>query len=182
MIPEFLKSRIELKYGKDIKYPKDCDGLAAEISKCCNANISSTTLKRLFGIIELKNQPRLYTLDIVAEYAGFKSWKAALEGDALNENSYFESCNRIIVKNLMANQQIKIQYKPNRILKLRYKENSHFVVIYAENCKLDVNDEVVIFQLEIGYPLVCEKVMRNSIDLGSYVGGKEGGITQLIVE
>jgi len=136
MIPEFLKARIELKYGKQVKYPKDCDGLATDIYKHCNETISTTTLKRLFGIITLKNQPRSFTLDVIANYAGFKSWKVAMEGDALVDNSYFENCNRIIVKNLMPKQVILIKYNPDRILKLCYEDNSCFNIIQSENSKL----------------------------------------------
>jgi hypothetical protein len=182
MIPEFLKARIELKYGKQVKYPKDCEGLALDIQKHCNETISSTTLKRLFGIIALKNQPRSFTLDVIANYAGFKSWKAALEGDALVDNSYFENCNRIIVKNLIPKQVILVKYKPDRILKLCYEDNCFFSIIQSENSKLIVTDQVNILRLELGFPLVCEKVIRNGMDLGTFVGGKEGGITHLSVE
>ena len=45
-----------------------------------------------------------------------------------------------------------------------------------------VSDTLKILRLELGYPIVCEKVIRNGIDLGTFIGGKEGGITHLSVE
>ncbi len=182
MIPEFLKNRIELKYGKPIRYAKDCEELSISIKKQCNANVSTTTLKRLFGIIVAENKPRLYTLDILAVYAGFECFKSAINKENIEENSYSENTKQIIIKNLLDKQVIKVKYHPNSSLLLKYCNNSEFLVLEAINSKLSKSDLVTILRLEHSFPLVCENVHRNGYDLGKYVTDKNGQIIHLSVE
>lgn len=85
MIAKVLKGLIEQKFGKKIRYPKDCFALANDISKQCNENISPATLMRLFGITKNSSQPRLFTLDLISEYCGFSSWDEFLEKFTLEE-------------------------------------------------------------------------------------------------
>ena len=79
MIAKTIKERIESQFGKKIRYPKDCFALANEIAKVCNENISPATLMRLFGLTKNNSQPRLFTLDVIAQYCGFSTWEEFLE-------------------------------------------------------------------------------------------------------
>lgn len=182
MVPEFIKNRIEIKFGKSVKYPKDCEVLAAAISKDCGEKISASTMKRLFGMIKGVNQPRAYTLDIVAQYAGFDCWQSALNGDLLNENSYFESCDQIVIANLKKKQIVKLKYSPDRILKMTYQGNNEFKVVESSKSKLLAGDIITILRLESTFPLVCEKVVREGRNLGKFIGGEKEGILYLSIE
>jgi len=81
LLPEELKHQIEEKYGHPIRYPKDCEALAAHISRITDGTISASTLKRLFGFNHSSSQSNLYTLDLIARYIGYANW------DDLNELS-----------------------------------------------------------------------------------------------
>ncbi len=78
MIPDHIRFLIEGRFGKKIAYSKDCEALAYSIEKVCVERISPTTLKRLFGFAKSIDQPRTYTLDLLANYVGFIDWSTLL--------------------------------------------------------------------------------------------------------
>lgn len=86
MITVAIRQKIEARYGKPLRYSKDCDGLANSINKSCHERVSVTTLKRLFGFAKSVEQPRLYTLDVVAAYIGYKDWSSLLANIEKTEN------------------------------------------------------------------------------------------------
>ena len=86
MITAAIRQKIEARYGKPLRYSKDCDGLANSINKSCHERVSVTTLKRLFGFAKSVEQPRLYTLDVVAAYIGYKDWSSLLANIEKTEN------------------------------------------------------------------------------------------------
>jgi hypothetical protein len=182
MIPEFLKIRIEMRFGKSIRYSKDCETLAASISKHCGEKISATTMMRLFGLMKTDSKPRLYTLDLVAQFAGFDSWEAAIKDDYLSEQSSIDQINSLIISSLPIQQKIHITYSPDRMLKLNYLGSMDFEVKEVQNSKLQVGDIIKVLRLECSFPFVCENVTRQGKDLGKYVGGKEGGILDISME
>jgi hypothetical protein len=81
MLPAIVKEKIETRFGKKIRYTKDCFVLAASISKTCDEKISPTTIMRLFGLKKSEGFPRIFTLDVISTYVGYKSWN-----DLLKEN------------------------------------------------------------------------------------------------
>jgi hypothetical protein len=182
MIPEFLKIRIEMRFGKSIRYSKDCETLAASISKHCGEKISATTMMRLFGLMKTDSKPRLYTLDLVAQFAGFDSWEAAIKDDYLSEQSSIDQINSLIISSLAIQQKIHITYSPDRMLKLAYLGSMDFEVKEVQNSKLQVGDIIKVLRLECSFPFVCENVTRQGKDLGKYVGGKEGGVMDISME
>ncbi|NSW46440.1 MAG: hypothetical protein HPY79_11560 [Bacteroidales bacterium] len=75
MLSDTIKNQIESVYGQKIRYPKDCDALASEISSKTGCQISVSTVKRLFGFIKTTSNPNQYTLDTIAIYLGYASWQ-----------------------------------------------------------------------------------------------------------
>ncbi len=73
-IKEIIREEIRSKYGHKIKYAKDCQILSDSITKNTGRQISVSTLKRFFGIIECPFKPSKYTLDTLAIYLNFKNW------------------------------------------------------------------------------------------------------------
>jgi N-acetylneuraminic acid mutarotase len=71
-----LKEQLEIVYGQEIKYVKDCDVLAGDMTLKTNRNISPSTLKRLLGFNKSSGKASLYTLDTIGKYLGFDSWQA----------------------------------------------------------------------------------------------------------
>ena len=86
MIPDAIRNKIEARFGKPIRYSKDCEALAYGINKISSDRISATTLKRLLGFAKSIEQPRLFTLDLLATYVGDKDWSSLLANIESAEN------------------------------------------------------------------------------------------------
>lgn len=77
-IDNIVKEKIEARFGKAIRYSKDCEALALSIQHACKERISATTLKRLFGFAKSIEKPRMFTLDVLAAYVGYPDWSSFL--------------------------------------------------------------------------------------------------------
>ena len=86
MIPDAIRKKIEARFGKPIRYSKDCEALAYSINKISSDRISATTLKRLLGFAKSIEQPRLFTLDLIAIYVGYNDWSSLLANIESAEN------------------------------------------------------------------------------------------------
>ena len=71
-----LRDVIEETVGRKMKTPKDFDFLAGLIFDKLHENVSSTTLKRIWGYLSEPSTPRLSTLDILAQFVDYKDWEA----------------------------------------------------------------------------------------------------------
>lgn len=74
----YIKQKIEARFGRPVRYSKDCDILSKSIEKVCKERISTTTLKRLFGFAKSIENPRLFTLDVLACYINYKDWSSLI--------------------------------------------------------------------------------------------------------
>lgn len=184
MLPEVIKKRVENRYGKEVRYSKDCEVLAHMISNETKETISATTLLRLFGFTKSKPEnPRLYTLDIIAKFIGFQSWDEAINKGSINDDgSYFEGIDKVTITDLEIGQILTLCYSPDRILKLKFLGSFRFEVIQSEKSKLKIGDLLNILRLDLTYPLICEKVIRSNKDMGSFKGGENGGIIKISID
>ena len=73
MLDDSIKNKIEEKFGQPIRYSKDFEILASHISSVVGANISASTIKRLFGFVKSESKPTKYTLDIISRYISIES-------------------------------------------------------------------------------------------------------------
>lgn len=176
MIPEFLKNRIEIKFGRPIKYPKDCVALAIEINKLCNEKISHTTLLRFFGLINEPSNPRMHTLDLIAQYAGFECWLHVISDYYLSRSR--PKFKRLKLCNIPVGALLKVIFGESSVI-LEYINESMFRIIETNQCSLEAKDIVKILRLEYGYPFVCESVERNGKNLGAFVSINEDIITAI---
>ena len=172
MIPEFLRIRIEMRFGKPIRYAKDCEALASAVSKFCNEKISATTIMRLFSILKSKTKPRLFTLDLVSQYAGFDSWEAAVNNSDLNEDYHAGQIDKLAFNSLHLNQ----------IVKIKYLGSLDFETTMVKNSKLHVGDILTILCIQHNFPFICENVTRQGKELGKYIGGKAGKVLDISIE
>lgn len=70
-----LQKAIERKFGMRITTESDCRNLADRIEDKTGRSLSITTLKRLWGLIDYRFRPAKYTLDTLALFLGYDSWK-----------------------------------------------------------------------------------------------------------
>lgn len=179
MISIVTVKQIEQKFNKEIRYPSDCEALAGDIVRVTKNSISTSTLKRIFGFIKGSQEPRLYTLDVLAKYLGFVNWDNYLENLVQIENSDFISIEQLEIDNLSLQSRIEIKYAPSSRLILEYHSDFMFVVLESENCKLEIQDKIKLFNIIKSYPLIINHVIRNNVNLGSYKAAKISGITEI---
>lgn len=149
MIPLHIKKKIEKKFGKNVRYSKDCEVLAISISKYCGETISASTVKRMFGLRHSTTKPRVSTLDIISNYVGYNSWNEAVE-----------------LIHFSINQRITIHLS-NELLILTYVNNQVFEVLYSNLEEIDNGDQLVIINLEENCNLKAEKITKcNSTKMG----------------
>jgi hypothetical protein len=179
MLNAAIIKQIEEHFGKPIKYPKDCEGLSKAIQIQSNKLISFSTLKRLFGFVKQVEQPHTYTLDIIANYIGYKNWEEALRFIEGQDNSSFFQVEGIDVGNLKKGNKIEFTYDPKRNVVLLYKGKNLFVVESSKNSKLLKGDVLTFTYIAISHPLITSEVIRNKISIGKFTGGKTNGITSI---
>ncbi|MRT93070.1 hypothetical protein [Ancylomarina sp. 16SWW S1-10-2] len=71
---EYLKKEILNKFGQELSYNKDCEVLSEIICESTGGRISATTIRRLYGLLKSPSTPSKFTLNLLAQYVGFKSW------------------------------------------------------------------------------------------------------------
>lgn len=71
-----LRQKVEETFGQEIKTPKDFENLSQAVCDSTKNYISATTLKRMWGYLTEPVTPRKTTLDVLAQYVGYKDWDA----------------------------------------------------------------------------------------------------------
>jgi len=71
---EQLKKVVLEKFGEELSYTKDCEALSEVVCQSTGGRISATTIRRVYGFLKSPSAPSKFTLDILAQYVGFKSW------------------------------------------------------------------------------------------------------------
>lgn len=179
MVAQVILDRILAKYGKETIYSADCAPLAGEIG------VSETTVKRMFGLVgkdspERNRTPHNSTMDIVAKWLGYESYKDLLreigEGDFSSE---FTSMRNIEVQKLDVGTQVQIQYDPARVIVMSYLGDGEFIINEAKNSKLVKGDRIRLTHLVLGQEMIVSEVVRDGRSLGGYRAAKDGGLTSL---
>lgn len=179
MVSQIILDKILAKYGKERIYSADCAPLAGLIG------VSETTVKRMFGLVgkdspERNRTPHNSTMDIVAGWLGYKSYKELLceigEGDLSSE---FTSMQIIDVSKLKEGTQVQFRYEPERVIVMTYLGEGEFLINESRNSKLIKGDRIQITHLVLGQELIVNEVVRDGHSLGGYWSAKNGGLTSL---
>ncbi|MGB3948566.1 MAG: hypothetical protein WBM13_11320 [Bacteroidia bacterium] len=179
MLSAIIKKEIEIRYKRKVRYPKDCEGLAAEITCVCNERVSASTLKRLYGFAKGANEPRLSTLDIIANYLGCNNWDDLLKKHCNIELSEYNTIEELQVSKLKTGDKIEFKYEPNRVVIANYKGKNTFEVISSKNSKLRQGDYFKTHHFVLNHPLIVYDVLRGTNELGQYKAGNVSGITSI---
>ena len=178
----FIVELLREKSQCPIRVSADCEQLALDIASVTNQHIGVNTLKRLLGFIADEREPRVSTLDVIAQYLGFEHWDALKLYDEQTENSAFDDRDEYLTCYFKPGTKVNITYLPNRSVDMEYLGNCRFRVLSRENSKLMVGDELTVTHLVRGYPLLATDVTRDGINLGSFTAGKEKGIDFLLLD
>ncbi len=182
-IPEinYLMSLVERKFRKSVETSTDFYSLAQEIESETRESVSASTLKRMWGYVNMTPTPRQTTLDVLSKYIGKKDYKAFCENLKNSEafQSRFFTADFINVCDLSPEARLEIGWDPDRKVTLRYMGDSQFEVESACNSKLLPGDRFEAANFIKGYPLYISRILRNGEYTPSYIAGRKGGINHL---
>ncbi len=176
-----LLAEVECFYGRVIRTTVHFEALSVTIENGTNERISASTLKRLWGYVNDRHEPRQYTLDVLSKYIGQKDFKhfcQKIEENPENTSAFFTP-KTIASSQLAVGDKLEIGWTPDRYLVLLYLGDNDFRVLVSENSKLEVNDEFLAANFMLGYPLYLSSVLRNTQTLPAFVAGSQGGLTVL---
>ena len=178
---QYLLSEVEKYHKRPIKTTMHFEALSTIIEHQIGERLSASTLKRMWGYVSDKRDPRPYTLDVLSIYIGYRDFAQFCEKvDELQPNNscFFETFS-IASADLMQGDKLEIAWNPNRYLVLEYKDSNRYTIIESQNSKLLVGDEFTVISFMLGYPLHIPNIMRNNEILPSFVAGTNGGLTIL---
>ena len=180
----YLLTEVENKYGRRIATTTDFESLSFVIEHQTGEQISSSTLKRLWGYVSLNPTPRIATLDILSKFIGYKNFKAFCEGlkESKNYVSTFFTARYQTVAELKTGVEVTIGWAPNRLVRLNYLGDFQFEVRSSENSQLLPGDKFELSEIIVGYPMYISRILRDGEYTPSYVAGRNSGINLLKIE
>ena len=180
---EELKTLVEKKYRRRLSTTTDFEEFSIELKRKTTKELSSSTLKRIWGYVNDSHKTRKYTLDILANYVGHDSYDAYtawLKTSTRYNSSFFNAC-QILSSELDQGQFIEIGWRPNRILKLRYLGSSRYEVTESKNSKILPGDRFVTGCFIKGQPLILPFIERNGEKTPPFVAGRNSGLNMLVI-
>ena len=105
---------IKDKTGMKFDRAKDFSILAEDIFEKTGRTIGITTLKRLFGTIEDQRDAIGYTMNTIAIYLGYPSWKAYMGQDSFDSEWGYDD-ETFFIHLLEPGDQLKVQYLDRQV-------------------------------------------------------------------
>ena len=176
---EELKLLIEQKYGKTLGTTTDFEEFSVHLSHDTGQNVSASTLKRLWGYVNDSHKPRMFTLDILAQYLGHANYYAFVSWlkTSTRYNSSFFNAKQLISNELDAGTEVEIGWSPNRLVRLRYVGESRYEVVLSQNSKLVPGDSFVTGCFIKEQPFYLPYIERPDGRTAPFVAGRNGGLT-----
>ena len=178
---EALRQLVEETYGQSLATHNAFLALVDAIGVKLREHISESTLERLWGYSTREaDAVSLRTLDVLARYVGFDSWKAFCtdlksSSPIESEEFYGES---IVASSLEIGQRLQLGWLPDRQIVLEYLGCNRFVVRESQNSSLRPGDSFECLQIQVGRPLYMDRFRRyNSLSETRYVAGERSGLT-----
>ncbi len=175
---------VEQTAGITVATPNDFELLSHIIFQRQRVTLSASTLKRLWGYAGQKANPRSFTLDTLAEFAGYKNFAAFEQstGGDHEQSSLLFLRDTLDADKLPTGCRLKLQWKPNRTCIVQHLGNSQFTIVSAENTKLSVGDRFECHLFINHEPLYIDQLIHNGMAPVSYVAGRIDGIVVRIIE
>lgn len=174
-----LKTAVETRFGKVPSYASDFDALACCVAEECSDSLSVSTLKRIWGYIEGWRVPRISTLDLLSQYAGYADFRYFIKryNAGHKEQSRFAvSENALSVAALDPGDMLELSWSPGRKVTLRYEGDFSFKVTANETSKLSVDAIVRFTSLMQGQPMYADVQLPGSDAPSAYIAGVGSGI------
>jgi hypothetical protein len=173
-----IRLLLEQKYGRRIRYHKDCDGLALAIKSLVGEPVSASTLKRFFGFIKNAGSPSLYTLDIISRFLDQPDWDSLQKKISEDNELFFSDSSQDFLrsKEIMNGSEIELGCSENQKIVLHCMGNCMFRVLECMEFSLVKNDMLEIYMFGVSFPLFVHSIKREDKILGPYMAFRKNGI------
>ncbi|MDE6288692.1 MAG: hypothetical protein K2M00_07920 [Muribaculaceae bacterium] len=168
--------------GCDVTSSAGATILCHDIESVTGERLAVNTVKRLTGVLPYDNYPRASTLDIIARYLGYESWRNYKLG-MIPPNSQFDSKGQFTnMAHLPEGRRVKITWEPGRVLVMTHRGDGLYIVDESINGKLRAGDLLQLTTIRVGFPFIAVDVERDGLSLGEYTAARDTGITSIIIE
>ena len=181
-----LRLRIETSIKRKIQTPADFDFLRGIIWERTHEQISTSTLKRLWGYVDGIDNARNSTLNVLSKALGYENWDAfilKLKSENM-DNSDLVMSESVSSSDLKIGDRLMITWQPNRVCRLKYLGDNQFEVMESQNSKLKVGDTFRCGLFILGEPVYINDLRQNN-GTGEpklFVIGNKSGLTKLRVK
>ena len=149
--------------------------LSGAIWERTHENLSSSTLKRIWGYVDGPDKTRNSTLEILSKFLGFKNLDGFLEHIGQDNGSDQVTNQHIKTDDLTIGDLVSVSWKPNRRCTFRYLGNYQFIVEQAKNSKLKVGNTFRCGLFILGEPLYLNDLVQgDNLPVAFVVGNKDG--------
>ena len=175
-----LRKAVEESINHKIETSSDFTYLAGVIQGRLKENLSSSTLKRLWGYIDGYKSIRDSTLDILARLIGYPDYETFVcdycMGDAVRSSVRIFT-EPVYAKDIPVGTSVEIQWNPGRIAIIKHMGNGNFEVISSVNSKIKPGDTFVCHTFYLNQPLFLENLVQGKQPACNFVIGNKGGLT-----
>lgn len=176
---EELKRLVKEKYEDTLATSTDFEVFSLMLKNKYNANVSTSTLKRLYDYVGYEHKPRMTTLNALSRYIGhpdFSGFVAWLKTSPCYNSSFFNA-DQLMSSDLRCGDEVEIGWSPNRMVRLEYLGNSRYTVIESRNSKMLFGDVFVTGCFIAEQPLYLPFLERDGERTPPFVAGRNGGLS-----
>ena len=164
--------------GYSFSSSRDFDNLSEKIMLRTRERISPTTLKRMFGYLKEEVAPRAFTLDVLAQFVGYKNYEAFCQdfnkGEKVQSNVVLSQ--KLSADCLAVGQRVRLTWKPDRVCIIEYRGEGLWTVVEAQQTKLCAGDTFRCHLFIAHEPLFLDELRHGAGQPVSYVAGRKDGI------
>jgi len=157
-----LATAIDQAMGQHIATSKGFQLLSSELLRRTGKNISTSTLKRIYGYVHDQVDARESSLDLLALFAGYGNWQQfckSQEGPVEGApGSGFINARRIDVAELPVNAIVRLSWAPDRICSCLYRGHFCFEVLRSDKTRLVQGTTFKCSLILSDQPLVLDQV------------------------
>lgn len=178
--PEVMQLRldVEKRFGSRVCSPSDFELLSLDVWDKTHNNLSSSTLKRLWGYVGSGETVHRTTLTLLTRYLGFADWDDYLSHLACDGGVESHSFPGVGVRadELNVGDRLLLSWLPNRKCVVRYLGDLCFEVEQQQNSKLRAGDRFETACFLEGQPMYLDRLVRCGMPATSYVAGRKHGL------
>ncbi len=176
---KLLCEAVEKACGFSVSTPSGFERLSVQVFEYQHVTISVSTLKRIWGYAGLSTTPRMFTLDTLSRFVGYKDYAAFMKTTEVSTDSQSQLflSDAITADKLSKGVKLQLSWLPNRVCVVEHKGNGEFVVVSAENTKLQEGDTFKCHLFISHEPLYIDHLHRGDLPPVRYVAGRQDGVT-----